>query len=60
MLQGQRTVYRLTLVKNYNTSDIQNYADLVAIGKPDFIEIKVSEHAIDISHSDQALIRYVY
>ncbi|XP_013421711.1 S-adenosyl-L-methionine-dependent tRNA 4-demethylwyosine synthase [Lingula anatina] len=38
--KGQRTVYRLTLVKNYNTEDIENYASLVSIGKPDFIEIK--------------------
>jgi len=41
-LQGQRTVYRLTLVKGYNTSDLQNYADLIALGKPDFIEVKVN------------------
>jgi tRNA wybutosine-synthesizing protein 1 len=38
--KGQRTVYRLTLVKGYNVSDLQSYADLVAIGKPDFIEVK--------------------
>ncbi|ELU18799.1 hypothetical protein CAPTEDRAFT_180119 [Capitella teleta] len=38
--KGQRTVYRLTLVKSWNTEEIQNYADLVQLGKPDFIEIK--------------------
>lgn len=38
--KGQRTVYRLTLVKAYNTEEINNYANLVARGKPDFIEIK--------------------
>ncbi|XP_070572971.1 S-adenosyl-L-methionine-dependent tRNA 4-demethylwyosine synthase TYW1-like [Ptychodera flava] len=38
--KGQRTVYRLTLVKAWNTDEIQAYADLIAIGKPDFIEIK--------------------
>lgn len=42
MLQGQRTVYRLTLVKAWNTEELQNYADLVSLGKPDFIEIKVN------------------
>jgi tRNA wybutosine-synthesizing protein 1 len=40
----QRTVYRLTLVKEYNMEDdsetIKNYAELVSIGCPDFIEIK--------------------
>ncbi|XP_068750595.1 S-adenosyl-L-methionine-dependent tRNA 4-demethylwyosine synthase TYW1-like isoform X2 [Montipora capricornis] len=38
--KGQRTVYRLTLVKSWNTEELQNYADLVSIGKPDFIEVK--------------------
>ncbi|XP_052802187.1 S-adenosyl-L-methionine-dependent tRNA 4-demethylwyosine synthase TYW1-like isoform X2 [Mya arenaria] len=38
--KGQRTVYRLTLVKAFNTDEIDNYARLVSIGKPDFIEIK--------------------
>lgn len=39
--KGQRTVYRLTLVKSWNTDEIQNYAELVKLGQPDFIEIKV-------------------
>ncbi|XP_035221680.1 S-adenosyl-L-methionine-dependent tRNA 4-demethylwyosine synthase TYW1-like isoform X2 [Stegodyphus dumicola] len=38
--KGQRTVYRLTLVKSWNTEEIKGYAKLVEIGKPDFIEIK--------------------
>lgn len=38
--KGQRTVYRLTLVKDYNTEDISNYAELIRRGKPDFIEVK--------------------
>ena len=42
-LQGQRTVYRLTLVKAWNTDELQNYADLVSRGRPDFIEIKVTD-----------------
>ena len=41
---AQRTVYRLTLVKEYNMDEdartILDYAKLVAIGCPDFIEIK--------------------
>lgn len=39
--KGQRTVYRLTLVKSWNVDELKSYADLVEIGKPDFIEIKV-------------------
>ncbi|XP_064425076.1 S-adenosyl-L-methionine-dependent tRNA 4-demethylwyosine synthase TYW1 [Latimeria chalumnae] len=36
----QRTVYRLTLVKAWNVEELRAYADLVALGKPDFIEVK--------------------
>ncbi|XP_042901156.1 S-adenosyl-L-methionine-dependent tRNA 4-demethylwyosine synthase TYW1 [Parasteatoda tepidariorum] len=38
--KGQRTVYRLTLVKAWNTDEMEGYANLVEIGRPDFIEIK--------------------
>ena len=38
--KGQRTVYRLTLVKGWNAEEMDNYAKLVAIGEPDFIEVK--------------------
>ncbi|CAH1405380.1 unnamed protein product [Nezara viridula] len=38
--KGQRTVYRLTLVKAWNFDEMKNYAGLVELGKPDFIEIK--------------------
>lgn len=40
----QRTIYRLTLVKEYNMAEdeaiLNEYANLVKIGEPDFIEIK--------------------
>ncbi|GAB1607921.1 S-adenosyl-L-methionine-dependent tRNA 4-demethylwyosine synthase-like [Argonauta hians] len=36
----QRTVYRLTLVKGWNTDELEAYANLVEYGKPDFIEVK--------------------
>ncbi|KAJ0397552.1 hypothetical protein ATCC90586_007730 [Pythium insidiosum] len=39
-LKGQRTVYRMTLVKEYNMAELDNYAELIAIGQPDFIEVK--------------------
>jgi tRNA wybutosine-synthesizing protein 1 len=42
--QGQRTVYRLTLVKGYNTEEIEQYARLVELGDPDFIEVKVGSN----------------
>ncbi|XP_066936277.1 S-adenosyl-L-methionine-dependent tRNA 4-demethylwyosine synthase TYW1-like isoform X2 [Clytia hemisphaerica] len=38
--KGQRTVYRLTLVKAFNTEEIEGYAKLVSLGKPGFIEVK--------------------
>jgi len=38
--KGQRTVYRLTLVKDFNVAELENYAKLVELGDPDFIEIK--------------------
>ncbi|XP_064459907.1 S-adenosyl-L-methionine-dependent tRNA 4-demethylwyosine synthase TYW1-like [Ornithodoros turicata] len=38
--KGQRTVYRLTLVKEWNMEELQGYASLVQLGRPDFIEIK--------------------
>lgn len=36
----QRTVYRLTLVKGMNMDEVAQYAALVDLGRPDFIEIK--------------------
>ncbi|KAK9813456.1 hypothetical protein WJX73_010618 [Symbiochloris irregularis] len=36
----QRTVYRLTLVKGWNMAEIANYAALLELGRPDFVEIK--------------------
>lgn len=34
-------MYRLTLVKAWNTDEVMNYANLVSLGNPDFIEVKV-------------------
>lgn len=39
--QGQRTVYRLTIVKQWNDDEARGYAELVKMGEPDFIEVKV-------------------
>ncbi|CAM6112611.1 unnamed protein product [Calypogeia fissa] len=38
--KNQRTVYRLTLVKGWNTAELEAYAELLELGQPDFIEIK--------------------
>lgn len=38
--KGQRTVYRLTLVKEFNTEQVASYASLVSRGLPDLIEVK--------------------
>lgn len=34
-------MYRLTLVKEWNTEELESYAALVQKGNPDFIEVKV-------------------
>lgn len=36
----QRTVFRLTLVKDFNINEIEGYADMVERGEPCFIEVK--------------------
>eukprot|EP00941_MAST-03F_sp_MAST-3F-sp1_P004124 g4124.t1 len=36
----QRTVYRLTLLKEHNMKDVEEYSNLIRIGQPEFIEIK--------------------
>jgi tRNA wybutosine-synthesizing protein 1 len=38
--KGQRTVYRLTLVKGWNMQEVKSYVDLIDIGTPELIEIK--------------------
>jgi len=38
--KGQRTVFRLTLIKDWNMDEITNYAKLALLGKPNFIEVK--------------------
>jgi tRNA wybutosine-synthesizing protein 1 len=36
----ERTVFRLTLVKEFNDDDLQGYAALIKRGRPDFVEVK--------------------
>mmetsp|Transcript_17494 Transcript_17494/g.18932 ORF Transcript_17494/g.18932 Transcript_17494/m.18932 type:complete len:821 (+) Transcript_17494:145-2607(+) len=38
--KGQRTVARLTVVKGWNSDEIEGYAKLIALGKVSLIEIK--------------------
>jgi tRNA wybutosine-synthesizing protein 1 len=48
----QRTVYRLTLVKGWNTEHVEQYAQLIDLGKPDFIEIKGVTYCGESNASD--------
>ncbi|XP_067932054.1 S-adenosyl-L-methionine-dependent tRNA 4-demethylwyosine synthase TYW1-like [Watersipora subatra] len=50
--KGQRTVYRLTLVKSFNTEELDEYARLVSLGEPDFIEVKGVTFCGDSKASD--------
>lgn len=45
-IQRQRTVYRLTLVKAWNVEEMQAYSELIALGQPDFIEVKVGSSSM--------------
>merc|ERR1711972_185251 len=38
--RNERKIFRLTMVKGWNDEELEQYASLVRIGKPDFIEIK--------------------
>lgn len=38
--KGQRTVFRLTLVKQWNMEEMKQYAELIERGSPSFVEIK--------------------
>ena len=38
--KGQRTVFRLTLVKGFNMTDVDEYCELIRRGRPQLIEIK--------------------
>ena len=43
-------------MKAWNTDELQGYIDLVAIGKPDFIEVKVGSLLVEIGIWYQALL----
>jgi len=38
--KGQRTVFRLTLIKDWNMTELENYGELIKLGEPSFIEVK--------------------
>ena len=50
--KGQRTVYRLTLVKEFNMTEVADYCNLIELGAPDFIEIKVGSWAAHVASSN--------
>nr|CAB3267406.1 S-adenosyl-L-methionine-dependent tRNA 4-demethylwyosine synthase [Phallusia mammillata] len=57
--KGQRTVYRLTIVKSWNNEEIESYAKLVSLGNPDFIEVKGVTYCGNSSSSDGLTLRNV-
>lgn len=61
-VQRQRTVYRLTLVKAWNVEEMQAYSELIALGQPDFIEVKVkrsAENALVLSFTNIKVFMYL-
>ncbi|KAG6943734.1 hypothetical protein JG688_00017458 [Phytophthora aleatoria] len=62
----QRTGYRLALVKSYSMAEVDNNAELINIGQPDFIEVKTVTHcgngdyalASEHAHSNCVLIAW--
>ncbi|XP_014135784.2 S-adenosyl-L-methionine-dependent tRNA 4-demethylwyosine synthase TYW1B isoform X1 [Falco cherrug] len=52
----QRTVYRLTLVKAWNVDELKAYADLISLGKPDFIEVKGMTYCGESSASSLTMV----
>ena len=48
-------MYRLTLVKAWNTEEIQQYAELVLRGNPDFIEVKGVTYCGESKASDTTM-----
>ena len=59
-MQSQRTVYRLTLVKEWNVEQLEGYASLVTRGDPDFIEVKVKIHFPHILISTFYTVPFVF
>lgn len=57
--KGQRTVYRLTVVKAWNDEEIESYANLVNYGNPDFIEIKGVTYCGNVSTSGGLTLKNV-
>ena len=47
----QRTVYRMTLVKEWNMKETAEYATLIKLGEPDFVEIKGATYCGESSAS---------
>ncbi|KAF0685001.1 Aste57867_23030 [Aphanomyces stellatus] len=58
--KGQRTVYRMTLVKEHNMKEIDNYVELIQIGMPDLIEIKAVTYCGKSDASDLTMKNVPY
>ncbi|ETW02566.1 hypothetical protein, variant [Aphanomyces invadans] len=58
--KGQRTVYRMTLVKEHNMKEIDNYVELIHMGEPDLIEIKAVTYCGKSDASDLTMQNVPY
>ncbi|CAK5213266.1 unnamed protein product [Aphanomyces euteiches] len=58
--KGQRTVYRMTLVKEHNMKEIDNYVELIQIGQPDLIEVKAVTYCGKSDASDLTIKHVPY
>lgn len=50
----------MTLVKEWNMSEVTNYAELIKLGEPDFIEIKGVTYCGDSKASDLTIKNVPY
>ncbi|RHY28448.1 hypothetical protein DYB25_005855 [Aphanomyces astaci] len=58
--KGQRTVYRMTLVKEHNMKELDNYVELIHLGEPDLIEIKAVTYCGKSDASDLTMQNVPY
>ena len=55
-LKGKtRTVLRMTLVRGYNTDNLEGYADQIKTAEPDYVEVKSFVYVGGARHKDRGL-----
>ncbi|KAF0992807.1 hypothetical protein HZS_3439 [Henneguya salminicola] len=58
--KNQRTIFRLTLVRNWNDDDVKDYCELVLRGQPSFIEIKAVTYCGQGNDSELRIANTLY